>query len=568
MNTFKGFLIAALIIFISASMAVGLELSASGGNNGDGSATTVQYGATEADYASQHVSLNPDEGTLSNAYSGSGSLPYASLTIEDGYGNKASVYRSITGKAVTTKWAYDWNTYFPTSSVYGRGVGAWLSLTATNAYTIYAGGNAHNDEGDHAYAGTYIGGEYTGTASGKTAATTYISSISGYYVNPVAYSKMTSVNQKATSATSTGIVDFYSYATNNANQWAQSGLYVSRGTITSPVTTTTTTKTSAYTRAYASLMNAPYSNSWAEVYGYASNPEGDSSNFWTDVNYGRIGSPSITSVATGTYADTRGQASYAYGKTAEIGSQGLDTALGYQEHWQWNSAGYWDRIKTKVEKGEGDFAAKRTNNVKFSNIYVRTLSTKNDITITATGFGTKTALILDPRRWEFVTDVGGQEIRDTVMTALKNKGYAVTYYSDSAVSKNKVKMMDDYWVSAINTHANSYGIYLSKSSDGTNWDTMSATELKSAYTKNNGMALLVGCESFLETGTGTWADALSKAKVRGGTTSSWAITYCRDYMNNFFTYMGSGHTTAQADNYAAGTSNPHLLFFGDTTFKL
>jgi len=39
-------------------------------------------------------------------------------------------------------------------------------------------------------------------------------------------------------------------------------------------------------------------------------------------------------------------------------------------------------------------------------------------------------------------------------------------------------------------------------------------------------------------------------------------------MNNFFTYMGSGHTTAEADNYAAGTSNPHLRFFGDTTFKL
>jgi hypothetical protein len=97
---------------------------------------------------------------------------------------------------------------------------------------------------------------------------------------------------------------------------------------------------------------------------------------------------------------------------------------------------------------------------------------------------------------------------------------------------------------------------------------MTATELKSAYTKNNGMALLVGCDSFSETGSGTWADALSKAKVRGGTTSSWAIVYCRTYLNSFFSHMSSGHTAAESNDYAAGTTGPKLLFFGDSTFKL
>lgn len=562
MKIVKGFLIVALILIISASMSVGMLFSASGGNAAKNSATTVGYAATKEDYASQHLLVQPIEGTISNAFSGSGSLPYASLSVTDG-SKGASVYRVIDGKPGTTKWTYNWNTYFPTSSVYGQGVGIWLSLSASKAYGIYAGGSASNSEGDYASANTYIGPMYTGTTS-----VPYDSSISGYYVNPVAYSSMVSANQKATSASSSGIVDFYNYAYNYLDHHASSEICTSKGTVTNPVATTTATGTSASSKISASLINVPYSNSIGYVSGYASNPEGDLSQFQLSTNYGKIGSPSITSTATGNYADTTASASYAYGKTTEIHSQGLDTALGYQEHWEWNSAGYWDRIKTEVDQGEGDFAAKRTNNVRFSNFKVKTYSTKDDVVITATGFGTKTALILDPRRWEFVNDVGGDEIRDTVMDSLMNKGYAVTYYSDSAVSKDKVKQMDDYWVSAICTHANSYGIYLSKSTDGYNWDTMSATELKTAYTKNNGMSLLVGCDSFLNTGSGTWADALSKAKVRGGTTSEWAITYCRDYLNNFFTYMGSGHTVAQSDDYAAGASNPHLLFFGDTTFKL
>jgi hypothetical protein len=154
------------------------------------------------------------------------------------------------------------------------------------------------------------------------------------------------------------------------------------------------------------------------------------------------------------------------------------------------------------------------------------------------------------------------------MTSLKSKGYAVTYYSDSAVSKDKVKQMDEYKVSAINTHASSSLIYLSKSSDGANWDTMTATELKGEYTNSNGMALIIGCDSFTDTGAGTWADAISNAKVRGGTTSFWGISYGRNYINRFFRSMSAGYTATNANNYAAGKNGAKLLLLGDTGFTL
>jgi hypothetical protein len=129
--------------------------------------------------------------------------------------------------------------------------------------------------------------------------------------------------------------------------------------------------------------------------------------------------------------------------------------------------------------------------------------------------------------------------------------------------------MDEYKVSAINTHACPTLIYLSKSSDGVTWDTMLASELKSGYTNSNGMALIVGCDSFTATGSGTWADATSKANVRGGTTSEWPITYVRDFTNKYFTAMANGYTASAANSYASSNgANPKLKLIGNTGFKL
>jgi hypothetical protein len=97
---------------------------------------------------------------------------------------------------------------------------------------------------------------------------------------------------------------------------------------------------------------------------------------------------------------------------------------------------------------------------------------------------------------------------------------------------------------------------------------MTASELKSEYTNSNGMALVIGCDSFSDTGAGTWADALNNADVRGGTTSSWGIVYSRDYINRFFKSMGNGNNASSANNYAAGLRGEKLLLLGNESFAL
>lgn len=550
-----------LILFFLAgiSLTAGLELSASNGGNGASSSTSVSYGATIQDYAVEHIELNPDDGTLSNSFSGSGDLPYSTIAASDANGNSVFVCRSVYGKSGTTKWSYDWKTYDTTSSTAGNGVGAWMSLTATNAYMIYGKGSASNKQGDSSEASMTVGA-VPGTGISAT------SSLSGYYVNPTAYSSEARVSQKATSASSAYPIKVYGYAANAENDIANSYITLTKGTVSNPKTSVYSGKTATRSNPSASLIVAPGTGT---LYAYASNAEGDSSLFNLKVTNGKISNPNLYGWAGTGFAETRGSVSYAYGTLTDINSKGVDKALGYQEHWSWNNTSHgWDRTAIKVERGEGDFAARKKNNVRFTSVSVKTRSTKSDVVVSASGFGSNTALILDPRRYEFVTDVGGSEIRDTVMSYLKNKGYAVTYYSDSAVSKEKVKQMDEYRVSAINTHASSNSIYLSRSSDGTTWDTMSATELKSAYTKSNGMTLIVGCNSFKSTGAGTWADAVSKANVRGGTTSSWAIVYCRSFLNNFFKSMASGSTASSANSYAAGSGGAKLKLLGNSAFKL
>ncbi|MCX6674515.1 MAG: hypothetical protein NTY37_12140 [Methanothrix sp.] len=554
MEIIKGAVLLTLIFMISVALTSGLELSASTGGNDGSSSTNVVYGATVDDYANEHIGLNPGEATLSNAFSGSGSLPLSAISKSDTKGNYVSVSRSVSGKSGTTTWNYDWSTYTPYSSTAGYGVGANLWLTANNAYSIYGGGSASNKEGDISIAVTTVGSSSTAS-----------SSLSNYYVNPTAFTNEARVYQSATSATSTGPITITGSSNNAEKDCTTATISTTKGTISSPTTNVYSSKTSSWSYPTASLINTAGTGN---LYAYAYNREGDSSRFGLTVTNGKVTNPNFYAWAGTGFAETWASILNAYGSTTEISSQGLNTALGYQEKGA-------KRIKTAVARGEGDFAAKKTNNAQFGSVSVTTRATngnidrtQNDITISTTGFGANTALILDPRRWEFVTDAGGSEIRDSVMTSLKNKGYAVTYYSDSAVSKDKVKQMDEYKVSAIHTHSSPNDIYLSKSSDGTNWDRMLASELKNAYTNYNGMALIVGCNSFKNTGSGTWAEATSKANVRGGTTSEWTKVYGRTFINKYFASMGSGNTASVANNYAAGSSGPKLLLLGNTGFKL
>lgn len=137
------FVLAFLMAF--ASIASGqLDFKANTGDTGPVSTTSVGYAATNGDSVNQHVELNTNDGTLSNAYVGSGNLAFGRSSISNsGYGTYADVERRIDGITGSTFWAYDWGTSIP-----GTGqVAAWVSLDAHNANYIYGQSYAKNNYG-------------------------------------------------------------------------------------------------------------------------------------------------------------------------------------------------------------------------------------------------------------------------------------------------------------------------------------------------------------------------------------------------------------------------------------
>jgi hypothetical protein len=522
-----------LISLIGISLTSGLQLSVSTGNKAVSSAIGMVYGAETIDMIDQKIKANANEGMLSNHASGTGSLPYSSISSSDTMGNKAGVYRSIYGKAGVTSWNYVWNTYTTDSSSAGNGKGAQLWLNAYKAYTIKGGSYSSNKEGDSAKVDTYVSSSYPYTSS----------SLGNYYTYATAFTNEALAYQSANYTTSRGATTVKGWANNLEKDYSTAQINIPKGTINYPTTNVFAGKTSNWVDSTASKIGTTGTGS---LYAYASNLEGDSSNFNLKVTNGKVTNPYFNAWAQTGFAETVANIPNAYGLNTEISTKALDKALGYQED------EHLKRKLTKISRGEGDFAAKKTNNYAFSNVAVTTRATKNDIDISTSGFGDNTALILDPRRWEFV-DYIGTDIRDSVMGSLKGKGYAVTYYSDSAVSKDKVRKMDEYKVSVINTHTSPTSLALSKSSDGVTFDKMNPTELINDYTNYNGMALIIVCNSFKSTGSGTWAEAVNKANVRGGTTDYWSIKYVRAFTKRFFANMANGYNANKANQYAKGS---------------
>lgn len=192
---FRIFVFLSLIVLSIVSLTPGLELSASTGGNGGSSSTNVRYGATVDDYANEHIQLNPEDGTLSNAFSGMGSLPLGSLTAQDS-GNRATVSRSVVGKPGYTTWSYDWGTSN------SNGAYAWIeNMNVQNAYSITGAATASNLEGDSAV---------TQMSISSPRPTVFTASLSNYYASATATPTQATASQGADSASGSQIKSYVS----------------------------------------------------------------------------------------------------------------------------------------------------------------------------------------------------------------------------------------------------------------------------------------------------------------------------------------------------------------------
>jgi hypothetical protein len=615
----RGFVFLLLIVLISISLTSGLELSASTGGSGGSSSTNVVYGATVDDYANEHIGLSPGDGTLTNAFSGSGSLPYGSISKSDTKGNSVTAYRSINGKPSYTAWRYDWGTNSPTSSTAGSGVGAWLRLDVANAYSLSGGSYGSNSEGDYAktlvsgnspadFAGTSVNNMYTSTnaftndvssslsANLGTGASyiwfdTYSNNKEGdtLYQWTDAYGTANepamifypsiSADTRKISAYAYGSADaaygttarIQGWSNNAANDYATATIYAPQGKIISPRSTTYASKTSDYVYPTASQISTPGTG-----YIYASsNSPGVSTNFKLYVTNGVINNPNFYAWSQPTISESRlVSLTSAYGATAEITSHAQNLALARDP-----TSG------SKFNGGSADFKALNGNT--FTNPTLDTTATGSLVTITPTGFP-KTALLLEPFK-----AFGFGDLYSTVGTTLEKKGYAVTDYSNAGVTWDKVSKLDESTVSMIYTHGvvdsttaknpNTLGLAITYDPTGTGSGTWwkSWTQLQPDLKTPNGMILLTACDPFnTNSYTTTFSDGtktttpgkytVSKAQVSGGYIGPAYYPTSVTYLNTFFTRLAAGDTVSVANTAAASSVGnvQKMTLQGNTAYKL
>ncbi len=473
----KGALLLALFFLISVSLTSGLELSASTGGNDGSSSTHVVYGSTVDDYANEHIGLSPADGTLSNTFSGSGSLPYGSISKSDVKGNSATAYRSVSGKSGVTSWNYDWNTYVPYSSTAGNGVGTWLKFNVANAYSLSGGSYGSNLEGD--YANTFVSG----------------SSSSG--------------------STGTSVSNMYTY-TNAFTNEVFSRLSADIGKSTSNI----------YFDASSRNKEGEYAYQYVDAYGTASNP--------ANIYY-----PYIEADAQKTYAGVYGKTDGSYGTSAILRThtENLAKMIGHEGTYY---------------TGGGEFGVNIQNYKKLSGSVLGQAYTSNVYLYPSTNVPSyETAYLLDPFRREQAVKNGQSDWGYNAFNALMNKGQAVTYYRDSAVSHSRVGDMDDYYVSAIKSHMGPNAIEVTRAADSDR--VVTGSELASMFTKSpNGLILLAGCSSFSPSATSPLANAIkNKEWLSGGYTYDVSSAGNSLFMSNFFNYLAQGYTARNSANKAS-----------------
>ncbi|HWQ20799.1 MAG TPA: hypothetical protein VN455_13540 [Methanotrichaceae archaeon] len=469
--------ITVLACLILASLASGMELSATIDGSSGSSSTSILYGSTIDDYNYEQIQLNPDDCTLSNTFSGSGSLPYSSISKSDTKGNFVTAYRSISGKPGVTGWNYDWSTYLPYSSTAGYGVGAGLTLNVANAYSFNGGSYGSNKEGD--YANTFSSGS---SSSGTTG-----TSVSNMYTCTNAFNNEVFSRLSANLGTSTGNIYFDASSHNNEGEYAYQLVY---------------------------------------AYGTASKAA-------------TISNPYIDADAQKTYAGVSGKTDASYGTSAILRTHTENLA---------KMSGH----KGTYYTGGGEFGVNIQNYGKLSGSVLGQAYASNVYLYPSTNVPSyRTAYLLDPFRREWVIKEGYADWGYNAFNDLMDKGLAVTYYRDSAVSHSRVGDMDDYYVSAISSHMNPNAIEVTRAADSDR--VVTGSELASMFTKNpQGLIYLDGCSSFYPGASSPLANAVkNKEWLSGGYTYNVNARGDSQFMSNFFGFLAQGYSAKTSASKAS-----------------
>jgi len=225
-----------------------------------------------------------------------------------------------------------------------------------------------------------------------------------------------------------------------------------------------------------------------------------------------------------------------------------------------------------VNFGGADFQLNQNGAVT---AYILAEAKSNSVDIIAANLpaNTKTAIILEPFASYSVDLLGGIDMGSTVVPALVNTGYATTRYTDSAVSKDKFRGLDEYNVILIKSHMSQDSIGLSTSKRGLlqSGELVNANDLNYNDPPSQSLVILAGCGSF-EPNWWFWNSALEnaveKANLRAGYEKSVSSVWNQDSIGQLFINMADGMTFSEAnsdvwDRYRFDWCNLHGVLASD-----
>ena len=300
----------------------------------------------------------------------------------------------------------------------------------------------------------------------------------------------------------------------------------------------------------------------------AENREFDQSQVSISAEEGAIENLKQKATVSSNQAGVTQTADDAYGSTAEIDSHAENK---FKSAWSvpvdWNDWTLYT-ISFSSNGGSADFGVMKDNFNKFGYSSITSTADKNYVDILPDTSVEKTALMLEP----FTFDGLHANHYQSIGRGLEDAGYAVTHYTDSAVTRDQVKKLGDYTISLISTHANPTTLALSRDGEGN----VKAIELMNWYTNGlhkNDMIILDGCSSFgtpSQTGDISLAEAVKTAKLSGGFTYDTIIPIDNSFMDKFFEKMCAGGTAKDANDKAASevSGSEKLQLQGDENYRL
>lgn len=305
------------------------------------------------------------------------------------------------------------------------------------------------------------------------------------------------------------------------------------------------TSTNAFTNSVSSVLSASMGTGSSYVWFDSSskNKEGEYAWHWTDA-YGTTANPAMT-VSPYISASAQKSSVSVYGYTeGSFGTKALlrthveDKAKMYgHDGTYYSGIGEFGYQKNNYNQLTGSVSAK----ADASNVYLYP-------SVTVPSY--RTAYLLDPYRYEWVTKKGYADWGYDAFYALMGKQQAVTYYANAAVSHSRVGDMDNYYISTISSHMGPNAIEVTRAADSDR--VVTGSELASMFTKNpQGLIYLDGCSSFKPSATSALANAVkNKEWLSAGYTYDVNAKGDNLFMSKFFGYLAQGYTARNAQSKA------------------